>query len=199
MSFAIADGTAKTGETTKPVHWAIKNNAFRIEIGTQVLASNGNAGWRQNDAGASKLRRHVWASTVVPLRLGSYLSEALTDALITVQEAPERSDDRTVALVVRDERTALSHVLCTHYWYFDRQTSLPIKVDFQERSLSSANFFIWTTLTFGGFTEVEGVYSPMMFTYSRPALPATVVTLKSLQPGTSVDDSIFAIPAGAAQ
>jgi hypothetical protein len=199
MSLVVADGTATTAEGTKPVHWETKNNSFRMQTGAHIFASNGDVGWREDDAGRSKLPPHVWASTVVPTRLGGYLFEALTETTTTVQEAPEKSDDKAVALLVRDEHTALCHALCTHYWYFDRQTNLPTKVDFQERSLTSANFFIWTTLTFEGFTNVGGVNGPMQFTYRRLGLPAVVVTLTSLRPGVSVDDTRFAISTGAAQ
>lgn len=194
-----ADGAVKIGDSTKPVHWETKNDAFRMETGPDIFASNGNTGWSKNNAGASRLRPHVWASTVVPIRLGIYLSEALKGALVTVQEAPDKSNEQVVALLVRDERSAFTHALCTRYWYFDRQSNLPIKVDFQERSLNSPSFYIWTTIAFDKFTASEGVYSPTQFTYKRLGLPPTVVTLTSFRAGLSIDDSQFAIPNGAAQ
>jgi hypothetical protein len=196
ISSVVADGTSLQDGHSEVVRLETKDRAFRLTSGTHTFSTDGIAGWSSASDRVQALPRYVWTSTIMPLRIGNYLAEALSDSDFTVEQIPEKSDDATIAIRIRDERTAFSHVLSTRLWYFDRQSHMPVKAEFQERAINSSKFFIWTTVCFDGFEQTAGVLLPTKLTYSSAGLFLRVISLTSVQANLPLEQSRFVKPEG---
>jgi hypothetical protein len=171
-------------------------NQFQSSGNTQIFVSGHGAPAVSANGKVTRLLGHM--SQAVSLNhtpLLALLAATLNTGITVTQSSPAQIGNvLAMHIHISDDADQVTQAVTPQEWYFDPNTSLPLRVVY--RAPDSLNALSWTSESrdFANWQSLVGVLLPLQVTNSSKGVPTTVTTISSIQLNVPVAQSQFDLP-----
>lgn len=194
----------KTGSTTPmSFHWEEMVSGSHFEFRrettmngtTRVFASgHGKPGFGISGNPAIRLNAHM-VIAAVPLALPAIVLYAeFQDPTYAFASIASSGTSQLVHVRITNNSNIFMKAIAQQDWYFDPQTALPVRVEYNLPDNNNALNIIRASCVYSNYTVEEGVQYPSSIQAFEQDRQVSQVTISSIQPNAAINSSDFDVP-----